>query len=231
MVPNASGALAGVTGVSSSGSVVSPLRYEYELCFRCHGDSASRGQARVNRQYPITNTRLEFQSSNKSYHPVLNPGASGSVPSLISPWTVTSRMYCTDCHNNDQGPNAGGSGANGPHGSTYPSLLERQLIFTDYNPENSGTYALCYKCHSRSSILSDQSFNLHRLHIVDQRTACTTCHDPHGVNNTKHLINFNVDYVTPSSNGKIQYVSSGPRRGNCTLTCHGRDHKSESYGP
>jgi hypothetical protein len=35
--------------------------------------------------------------------------------------------------------------------------------------------------------------------------------------------------VTPSSNGRLEYVSTGMFRGNCSLTCHGKDHPALSY--
>jgi predicted CXXCH cytochrome family protein len=238
--PNATGALTGVKGVSASGATVSAVSYEYELCYRCHADSINRGTAKVDRQYVQTNTRLEFQPSNSSFHPIETVGRNSSVPSLIAPLTTGSRMYCTDCHNNDQGPNAGGSGPNGPHGSTYSPLLERQLLLTDNNTESIANYALCYKCHSRDSVLADDSFKGvnalnqdrgHRYHIVDQKTACTTCHDSHGVATVPHLINFNTStgYVTASSNGRIEYLSTGNGSGNCSLTCHGFDHNATPY--
>jgi predicted CXXCH cytochrome family protein len=98
---------------------------------------------------------------------------------------------------------------------------------------------LCYKCHSRESVLGDQSFRAlngqgqnrgHRFHVVDQKTACTTCHDSHGVANAKNLINFNTDYVTPSTSlGTLSYTSTGNFGGVCTLTCHGKDHAGISY--
>jgi predicted CXXCH cytochrome family protein len=236
--PNASGALAGVKGIRASGSVVSSVSFEYELCFRCHADSVARGPARVNRQFVQTNKRLQFDPSNAGYHPIETAGKNPNVPSLLAPWTTSSRMYCTDCHNNDQGPNAGGAGPNGPHGSTYVPILERQLVLTDGNTENIANYDLCYKCHSRTSILADQSFRAtnaqgqdrgHRFHVVDQKTACTTCHDSHGLKDQARLINFNRDYVTPSSNGRLEFISTGMLSGNCSLTCHGTDHQAASY--
>ena len=227
--PNASGALTGVTGVNSGGAVVTPLSKEYELCFRCHADSIQRGQATVNRQLPETNLRLLFSTSNASFHPVEAAGKNATVPSLLAPLTAATVIYCTDCHNNDQGPHANGAGPNGPHGSAYTPLLEQPQTFSDFNNESSAAYALCYKCHSRDSILSDQSFAKHKLHVVDHQTACTTCHDSHGVATQPHLINFNSLYVTPSSNGRLEYISSGTAAGTCSLTCHGSDHDSRTY--
>jgi predicted CXXCH cytochrome family protein len=230
VAPNASGALAKLTGVSTAGAVISPLTKEYELCYRCHADSAARGPATVQRQYIETNTRLEFSTANQSFHPVVSAGKNfSSVPSLISPWTVNSQMYCTDCHNSDSGPKAGGTGANGPHGSIFRPLLERNLNLGDNQGESAAAYALCYKCHSRSVVLSNASFKYHELHVVEKKTACTTCHDSHGVANAPHLINFNTLYVTNSPTGQISYRSTGLMHGNCTLTCHGANHNNLAY--
>jgi predicted CXXCH cytochrome family protein len=230
VAPNASGALANLTGVTAAGGTIKPLQREYELCFRCHGDSLARGPAKVARQFPETNTRLQFSAANQSFHPVEQVGRNlNSVPSLIPPWTVNSIMYCTDCHNSDSGPKAGGSGANGPHGSMFAPLLERNLTFNDFEPESPAAYALCYKCHDRNRVLSNSSFRLHYSHVVGDKAACTTCHDSHGTPAAMHLINFNSVYVTNSSLGTIQYDSTGPLQGVCTLTCHGQDHKHTSY--
>jgi len=229
--PNAGGPIAGTLGVNSAGLLVNPVTREYELCYRCHADSVARGPAHVPRQFPETNTRLEFSSANASYHPVEAAGKNPNVPSLIPPWTTASLVKCTDCHNNDQGPGAGGGGPNGPHGSAFAPLLERQLLLNDFNPENALAYALCYKCHSRSVVTSEDptSWKHHKKHVVDKRAACTTCHDPHGVQGKTHLINFNTLYVTPSSNGRLEFVDLGVNHGNCSLTCHGKDHKALSY--
>jgi predicted CXXCH cytochrome family protein len=232
-VPAASGSLAGVKGVNSSGVVVNPLSNQYELCFRCHADSTNRGAARVPRQFVQTNTRLEFQSSNASYHPVLAAGKSTTGPSLIAPWTTASRMYCTDCHNNNTGPNAGGTGPKGPHGSAYVPLLERRLETTDNQAESAAIYALCYKCHSRTRITSTNrvagSFEFHFKHVVEKNTACTTCHDPHGVSNQPHLINFNTAYVTRSGANAAPIYTHTASGGSCTLVCHGENHTTWTY--
>lgn len=218
-----------VKGVNTVGAVVNAT-HEYELCFRCHSESLNRGPARVTRQFSETNKRLQFNISNQSFHPIESSGRNPNVPSLIAPWTTSSLMECSDCHNNDQGTRSGGAGPDGPHGSAYAPILERQLLLTDNNPETAGNYALCYKCHSRDSILGDQSFKAvdnagndrgHRFHVVDAKAACTTCHDSHGVINAQRLINFNTIYVSPL-NGEMKYRSTGRYGGTCTLTCHGQ---------
>ena len=230
VAPNVGGPLTGVTGVAAAGGVIKPALREYEVCFRCHADSVARGPATVSRQYIQTNTRLQFATGNQSFHPVESAGKNVSgVPSLIAPWTTASVTYCTDCHNSDQSPAAGGSGPNGPHGSIYRPILERNLVLTDNEAESGAAYALCYKCHSRTSLLGNQSFSFHRQHVVNDQTACTTCHDSHGVANGAHLINFNTTYVTPSSNGRMEYLSTGTYSGVCSLTCHGKDHAAVRY--
>lgn len=234
--PAASGALAGVRGVNVSGAVVKPLTKEYELCFRCHGDSGNRGPARVTRQDVETNTRHEFDPGNASFHPVVAAGRNSSVPSLLPPWSVSSVVYCTDCHNNDQGPGAGAgnTGPRGPHGSAFTPILERQLLLTDLTPYNQDNFALCFKCHSPSVVVSDQttSWKHHKKHIEEFRAACTTCHDSHGSTQT-HLINFNTTYVQPFNNVR-NFTDTGVNSGNCTLSCHdgngqNKVHEAKSY--
>lgn len=227
--PAASGALAGVAGITAAGTETRAVTRAYELCYRCHADGSGKGEALVSRDQPETNTRLEFKTANASYHPVEGAGRNPDVPSLLTPWRASSVMYCTDCHNNDQGPQAGGSGPNGPHGSLYRPLLERRLDLRDHRPESAAAYTLCYKCHQRDSILGDESFPFHRLHVEEAQTACSTCHDPHGVPNATHLINFNRTYVGPAEGGGLAWTDGGRLRGTCTLSCHGVNHDHQEY--
>ncbi len=224
-----SGSLNKVKGVNFQGLEVEAVNYEYELCFRCHADSSYAARNYVSRQFPEVNTRMEFASSNFSFHPVGNIGRNQDVPSLIAPLTTSSIIQCTDCHNNNSGPGNSGTGAKGPHGSVYSPLLERNLSFADNQGESPSSYALCYKCHSRSSILSDNNFSEHRKHIVDKNSPCTACHDPHGVKNSTHLINFDRNIVSTNSSGQISFSDNGRFRGSCSLRCHGEDHVDERY--
>jgi predicted CXXCH cytochrome family protein len=237
--PLASGALTGVKGVNASGAIINPIVNQYELCFRCHADSVARGPALIERQISQTNKRIQFDPANASYHPIESIGKNPVSPSLIPPLTSSSRIYCTDCHNSDQSPSTGNAGPNGPHGSIFTPILERELILKEGSTESFGNYALCYKCHDRNSILGDQSFRAtnstgqdrgHRFHIVDQKAACCTCHDAHGVATQARLINFDLGSVTNSiSNGRLEFVGAGPSSGNCSLTCHGVDHAATAY--
>jgi predicted CXXCH cytochrome family protein len=238
------GSLSNVRGITISGAAVSPVTAEYQICLRCHGDSTSRTPAsRTARVIVQTNTRLEFDTANPSYHPIAGVGkATGvtgkTVPSLIAPWTTTSVMNCSDCHNNNAGPNTGGTGPNGPHGSTNPLLLERAYVVTDPATESAANYALCYKCHSRTSILANAigSFPEHNKHLVGETTSCNVCHDPHGISSTQgtalsnsRLINFQTGVVTKSGAQAIRWERVGTTGGRCYLSCHGKDHNGLSY--
>jgi predicted CXXCH cytochrome family protein len=164
--------------------------------------------------------RVKSAPANASSHPVIAPGKQATSPSLIPLWATARYMYCTDCHKNDQGPNAGGVGPNGPHGSQFEPLLECALELKDHTPESAAAYALCYKCHSRSSLLDRAFSSIHRKHVAGAQAACTTCHDPHGSLDKPHLINFNRDYVSPNQDGRLDYVA-----GECFLSCHGTEHR------
>ncbi len=244
------GSLAGTRGITISGASTNPATLEYEICFRCHADGAanvpSSSTARLIAQ---NNKRLEFQTTNPSFHPVAGPGRSSTMPSLSGmtlngvPLTSTSVIKCTDCHNNNSGPGAGGTGPKGPHGSTYKPLLERNYTTTDPTSENASAYALCYKCHNRNSILSQNvtgSFTFHWYHVAassNVRAPCNTCHDPHGISGTQgtvlnnsRLMNFNSAIVTPSpGNGAARWERVGTIGGKCYLTCHGINHNGWSY--
>lgn len=220
------GSLVQVKGTTVGGGYVKAAAHEYEICFRCHASSGATTTSKVTRQFSQPNLRLQFNPANASYHPVTAPPKSVSSRTLLSEWTAARQILCTDCHNNDQGPGTKGAGPNGPHGSRYAPLLERNLVQTDYQPESADAYALCYKCHSEGVLMGDP---LHSRHVRDQKTSCSTCHDPHGVQTQPHLINFNTLYVQPY-NAQPSFKDLGAGRATCTLTCHGVAHNAKSYG-
>lgn len=223
------GNLLGVAGVSASGTTLPAANNEYEICFRCHENRAAGKTSAITRKSHASSLRLQFSPGNASYHPVVTSGRNPDVPSLLNAYTTASIIKCTDCHNNDQGPSAGGQGPGGPHGSIYKPLLERKLVTADFREESPSAYALCYKCHNRNSILDNESFPEHRRHIVDEKTACTTCHDSHGVSGSPALINFNKEYVSAGSAGLV-FQHTGRFQGSCSLTCHGTTHTEQTYG-
>lgn len=222
---------AGVRG-KRVGNFSSTITKEYELCYLCHGDSA-------NLPVRSTNKRAEFSTNNPSFHPVEGEGRNLQVVSLLRPYREKkeaandiSVIKCADCHGSDD-PNS----SYGPHGSKYRGLLVDNYETGDKLPESSFNYALCYRCHKRSSILGNESFPFHSRHITGEPnskeggTSCYTCHSSHGSTENRYLIRFNRDYVTESSSGKRQFVEKGAYsfHGDCYLTCHGVDHNPKSY--
>lgn len=228
--PMASGMINGVSGITSDGSVVDKIQFQYELCFKCHADNPDRMQSKITRQITQTNTRYEFDISNPSFHPVTTQGVNDNVPSLKIPRTIADIIYCTDCHNSEKG-----SSVKGPHGSSNPHLLAYNYETEDYTSESQMAYELCYTCHSRNSILNDESFTLHSKHL-SEHTPCSACHDPHGISvsqgnsiNNTHLINFDTTIVRRNNLGDLRFEDEGTFAGNCSLLCHGKDHDNESY--
>lgn len=214
------------------GNFATEITAEYELCYKCHGRSA-------NLPADSTDKQLEFRPTNKSYHPIESEGANAHVISLKSPYSArkerlgeVSTISCHDCHGSDDA-----NGPRGPHGSIYRGLLVENYEMEDGRSESTHAYALCYKCHNRTSILGDESFPYHALHIVGNRssnqpgTSCFTCHDAHGSRNNQFLIKFNSDIVAENLEGKLQYKAQGvaTRHGSCALSCHGVDHEPKTY--
>ena len=106
----------------------------------------------------------------------------------------------------------------------------------DELPESDYAYALCYKCHDRTSILNNESFTYHAQHIQGgmmgaNGTSCFTCHDAHGSKQYQYLIRFNEDVVKENSAGDLKFQARGVASGQgaCYLSCHGVDHNPKSY--
>ncbi len=221
--------MTGASGVTSSGSRIAKAIYEYEVCYKCHAGAGNSANVepvvnRIRNNFTISN---EFKPTNASYHPVEAQGKNSRVPSLMQGFTTASIIYCTDCH----GAEVGTARPKGPHGSDYRPMLVRNYLTAENTMEGSTAYALCYQCHNRTSILADEGFDSHKKHLA-KNAPCSACHDPHGVTNNTHLINFDRDIVFPSDKriGPI-FADRGDRRGSCTLKCHGVDHDDEDYEP
>ena len=226
-----SGANMGVSGIDSGGMQVDRAQYLYEICYKCHADYSMVTTLPITRQIDQLNTRMEFDLGNPSFHPVEFQGVNPDVPSLLQPYSTTSIISCTDCHNTDDT-----FGPTGPHGSNFQFILERNYQTMDYTRESPSSYGLCYKCHSRTSILNNQSFSDHCQHIVNEDTPCSACHDPHGISslqgspfNNSHLINFDLTIVSPNAQGRLEFQDLGRLAGQCFLNCHGKEHNPTSY--
>jgi len=214
------------------GNFIAQIEEEYELCYRCHAESA-------NLPVGSTNKSVEFDKSNPSFHPVEGEGRSSYVISLIEPYVARakkkdeiSQIMCSDCHGNDDP-----DGPSGPHGSIYEGILKDRYEMEDGLDETVFTYALCYRCHDRNSILANESFRYHSLHILgsgdalNPGTSCFTCHDAHGSTENPYLIRFNPEVVFPTVDEILEYKAEGveTRRGSCSLVCHEVEHNPKSY--
>jgi hypothetical protein len=231
--PFANGFISGVKGVNTDGTAVESIQYEYELCYRCHADSPNKPGSVITRDIEQNNTRLEFDLSNPSFHPIEGPGVNNDVRSLIPPLTESSIIYCTDCHASD-----GVDVPAGPHGSNYPQILKYNYSTIYGTIESYQTYELCYQCHNRDEIINGNGrfqSRVHRRHIVVANIPCSFCHDPHGISSTQGnstnntgLINFDLSESSPS-NGRLEFIDTGNYSGSCYLLCHGRDHAPKTY--
>jgi len=229
--PVVPGAMREVSGVTISGGVIQQVQHEYEVCFKCHADNPNRIPSAITRQITQTNTRLEFDPAAASFHPVVSPGLNPNVPSLKSPMTAATLVYCIDCHNSD-----GASGTKGPHGSSHRYLLAYRYETSDFTPESNYSYELCYQCHSRNSILNDESFPQHQKHLNEQ-IPCSACHDAHGISsaqgtrtNNSHLINFDTSIVrSDPATGRLEFEDMGTLHGRCYLQCHNKQHSPQEY--
>ena len=224
------GPVRGTSGVTVHGRLAERVSFEYEVCLKCHGDRPVPVRDTIPRVLPSMNIRRQINPSAASSHPFVVYNAGEGVPSLL-PEVVNRRISCSDCHNANDAKAFGGTAPNGPHGSIYEFLVALRYETGEFVTESAQNYALCYRCHSRSSILADESFSLHRQHIVTGRSPCSACHDPHGVQTETHLINFDRSVVSPVPGEGIEYRDRGRFTGSCTLVCHGVNHVNFIYSP
>lgn len=149
------------------------------------------------------------------------------------PLTTTTLLYCTDCHNNDQARASGGTGPNGPHGSTFPHLLQFNLFQDALGGGGGGgggtAAALCNKCHNVTTVRNE---NPHGDH---SGVGCTTCHDPHGViggtaGANRAMMNFDTGVAAKATTyfGYF-YLGSGSGQKGCYTNCHGENHNPHTY--
>ncbi len=253
-----------VTGVSAIDgmTVLTPAVNQYENCLRCHGTSVGK---QVLLKYGYLPTRLvfaadplnlvpQFSPNSTSSHPVFHVRSSPlPQPSLLvnmlnengtpSARLVGTQIFCTDCHNSDDNREFGGAGPNGPHGSTYTHILERNYQFSQATipggtvsnlfptPDLSplGPYALCAKCHDLNNILSNASWSQHNLHISSVGVSCSVCHTAHGMGavsasiSGERLINFDINVVGQNQGAAISYSRL---TNTCTLVCHNAAHNA-----
>jgi len=251
----------GVAGVAMDGFAVTAATYQYENCLRCHGTSQNKQSlpsygympARALFSGDTLDVSLQFAHGAISSHPVMRDARNLARPSLLkSMWNIGSmvqgramspRILCTDCHNNDNAREFGGTGPNGPHGSKNDHILERQYLMSrvgagtppgtgivNLNPNPildstpASPYALCAKCHDLNYINSSEGRGEHGRHI-QKGFSCSVCHSAHGVPagtsgvSGSALVSFDMNVVGSNNNLPVSYNGS-----TCTLTCHERAH-------
>lgn len=257
-------AVAGVSAVDGTTVLTSAVN-QYESCLRCHGTSAGK---QVLAKYGYLPTRLvfagdplnlvpQFSANATSSHPVFHASSSPlPQPSLLtnmlnqngtaSARIMGTQVFCTDCHASDDNREFGGTGPNGPHGSIYPHILERNYQFSQAatpggtvtnlypTPDTTyaGPYAMCAKCHDLTNVTSqtNSSWSQHYLHVSQWGFSCSVCHTAHGmgaVNPTisgERLINFDVNVVGQNQSTPITYSRAS---NTCVLVCHTASHNAD----
>ncbi len=185
----ASGALSGISGVSSAAGWQNPINYDYQLCLKCH----SRYTVLLTSMTPTynkTDKAAEFLPTTASYHPVEAAGKNTTTAMQNSLnggtlWrlSTSSTVRCTMCHGNYRlvgdppalntpAPNA----RLAPHTSQYRSLLianyRDRVLKSSGEAYSSGDFTLCYLCHSAAPFTdvsgdnrSDTNFRFHGYHL------------------------------------------------------------------
>jgi predicted CXXCH cytochrome family protein len=236
--PGLPASLGAIDGVSITGAKLPKAQFGYEVCMKCHGDQAATITGTVSRKVVQTNIRLQVAPTAVSFHPVAVKGVNTNVPSLRPPYTISSIIACTDCHGSDSSKAAGGSGANGPHGSTYPAILLARYETADFTSYSTTAYALCFNCHDNTKVVADSGpFPWHNTHVNTQQTPCSACHDSHGISSTLGnninnfgLINFDTSIVFPDDvTHRLEFDHTGPGHGTCYVKCHGTNHSGTTY--
>ena len=213
-----------VQGFSLSGQYLEKSSEEYEVCLKCHGSN-------IGIKSTSKNFSQVFSTGTQSQHPVTTNITIGKSASLKLSQNFNHSMKCTDCHNNDNK-----SGPRGPHGSRYKYLLSGNYDTDVFNNESLYAYEFCYSCHNRTSLLSNESFPLHKEHIIGdpiknrKGTSCFTCHASHSSERNMFLIDFNPEAVSSDDvTRRIQFNSSGTNSAECYLKCHDYSHSPGRY--
>ncbi|MBI5507285.1 MAG: CxxxxCH/CxxCH domain-containing protein [Deltaproteobacteria bacterium] len=192
---------------------------EATLCFKCH--SAYYGPLPVSPSggFTETDTAREFNPANGgaargSFHPVLASagGNRGVTKSILPPWTTTSLMACSDCHESETVTDLGG-----PHGSAAKFVLKGPNTNwgTSITVSSSGMPAgtFCANCHPQD--FAGSRFPDHTR--SDHRRACTICHVliPHGSGRPGLLASLPPSGSYPPDGAKI--TDSAPYASGVTL--------------
>ena len=219
--PFVKGANLGVKGNNQFGTELTIAVNEYEICFRCHADNPMTPE-HTTRYLGTFNTRIDFNPSNVSYHPVMEEGKNSNPRGLIAPLSAASQVYCSSCHASD-GENAPA----GPHGSIYQRILKANYNM-DKTPQLGkswpsliqSNFALCFDCHEVNTVttIHTEISNGHFMETI----GCNACHDPHGyeggnLSENGYLVNFDQTVIQPNPvNGRM--INLDEKK--CFMTCH-----------
>jgi predicted CXXCH cytochrome family protein len=181
----ASGALAGVSGVSvvngPAGTaptytfldgLTAPVTAEYQLCFKCHsGFTTLPSNAGFTPSRYLLDKGIEFNPNNPSYHPVESPGrnqtaamaASLAGASPYKRWNFTpgSTIRCVNCHADNTVDSTAAGGNASSHRSVNRSMLllnyRDRVLKPAGEPYAAADFALCYLCHADSPFVGEGS--------------------------------------------------------------------------
>jgi predicted CXXCH cytochrome family protein len=174
-----------MTSAPQTAYVVSdPAVREYQICFKCHSSYAFGATPPTSPSGgPETDVAAEVNPNNRSYHPIVGPPHMRVAASnLVAPWNTTTsatRMYCSDCHGNNEATSA--TAPQGVHGSSNPYMLRfASAAWSTTSPTlSSASTSFCCNCHSAATIRSTN-----RVHGVGSHSSrpCQACHSatPHG---------------------------------------------------
>lgn len=181
---------------------------EYQICFKCHSsanantddwDGVASGAG------AWTDTALEFNRLNPSYHPIVDTLGNGPnvlttngapkglvAAQLLAPWNATpgtNLMYCSDCHE------SGTAAPFGPHGSTVKWMLRGTYTNWPFRASadngtatgtasnwayltNGGTEddTFCQNCHPDTNSASSNNVHTTGDHKNATDGRCLTCH-------------------------------------------------------
>jgi hypothetical protein len=203
---------------------------EWQVCLKCHSSYAYGGTPPAGQ----SNIAAEFNPNNPSYHAVA--GASKTTEgTYVAPWTLASRMACSDCHTTDVKTEP-----QGPHGSAHDVILAGAFDTTTGAAGTSGH--LCYKCHDYAVYSTgaggtgtgfrSSAANLHGRHLAKNKpgagraVTCRDCHAavPHGMSRDALLV-FQGD-PAPYNDGNATITSVAWKapgswdKASCATLCH-----------
>jgi predicted CXXCH cytochrome family protein len=120
------------------------------------------------------------------------------------------------------------SGCHTLHGGQLPRLLKEPYPETFYQPFKVEAYALCFGCHDKQLVLTQQTEgltrfrngtrNLHYVHVnkAEKGRSCYACHNTHASRQPAH-IRESVPYGNWEIPIRFQVTETG---GSCAPGCH-----------